>query len=96
LYEIEKLIGLVMLVASIIGPVNLQLSTSQNSQMAIIITLDVCHASDSSLSVNTDTPSLHEWAHNPVLLESEALPKVDKTSFAPSWFSIQIERPPRV
>jgi hypothetical protein len=31
-----------------------------------------------------------------VLFESEALLTVNKTSSASSWFSIQIERPPRV
>jgi len=94
--KLKSLLVLIMLVASIVVPVKLHISTSQNSPMVIIITLDVCHASGSSLSVNTDIPSLHECSCDPVLLESEALPKVDKTSFAPSWFSIQIERPPRV
>jgi hypothetical protein len=94
--KLKSLLVLIMMVASIVVPVTLQISTGQNSQMAIMITLDVCHASNASLSVNTDIPSLHECPCKPVLLQSEALPKVNKTSFAPSWFAIQIERPPRV
>jgi len=94
--KLKSLLVLIMLVASIVLPVTLHLSTSQNSQMAIIITLDVCHASDSSLSVNTDIPSLHECPCNPVLLERGALPEVNKTSLPTSWFSVHIERPPRI
>jgi len=94
--KLKSLLVLIMLIASVVVPAKLYISTSQNSQMTIIITLDVCHASDASLSVNTDIPSLHECLCNPVLFESEALLTVNKTSSASSWFSIQIERPPRV
>ncbi|HAM53254.1 MAG TPA: hypothetical protein DCP92_22095 [Nitrospiraceae bacterium] len=62
----------------------------------LLVTLNVCNTSGFLVPVNADTPSLHECFCKPIPLESAAFLETVKPLFAPSEFSLQLERPPKV
>lgn len=87
---------LISLIVSVVTPLAIRLSISSGTRTASIVTLDVCHAAASVLSVNADTASLHECSCNPVPLEIATLLEAHKALFVTSLFSVQRERPPKV
>lgn len=93
--QLKSLLMLIILIASIVAPFKIHISTSQNFKKTIIVTLDVCHASDASLSVNTDSPSLHECPCKPPLLQFEGFCESSEPFMVTFLISFQEERPPK-
>ncbi len=92
--RIKCLLVLLALTVSVISPLTIHVSTSD--KQAIIIALDVCHASGDTFSVNAETPVVHECFCNPAPLEISEFVETCSSSFASSIFSVQIEQPPRI
>ena len=87
---------IIVLIVSIAVPFKLQIATSQNSKIAFIFTLNVCHASDASLSVNADSPSLYECPCTPPSPQFDGFYEKSEPSTVYFLLSFQKERPPEV
>ena len=94
--KLKSLLVLIFLIVSIAAPFKLQISTSQNSKIAFIFTLNVCHASDASLSVNTDSPSLYACPCKPPLPQFDGFYVKSEPPMARLLMTFQKERPPKV
>jgi len=93
-----KLSGIVVLAAlclSILTPLTVHTigTFSGNSQQ--LVTLDVCHASDSSLSVNAGSPSLIESPCNPEPLTLCCYSVIADPLLTLSLIPSRQERPPQ-
>ena len=94
-----KFSGILIFVAiciSFIAPVTMHLAVVSADRPANLVTLDVCHMTDSSLSVNSDSPSIHECPCRYVPLAFAGFHEDVITFFVPYLASVQHERPPRV
>jgi hypothetical protein len=94
--KLKSLLVLFILIVSIATPFKLQISTGQNSKVAFIFTLNVCHASDASLSVNTDSPSMYECPCKPPLPQFDGIYEKSEPSMVPILMVFHKERPPEV
>jgi len=92
----KSLLVLIILIVSIAAPFKLRISTSQNSKVAFIITINVCHASDASLSVNTDSPSLYECHCKLPLPQFVGIYEKGETAITSFLMLFKKERPPEV
>ncbi len=94
--KLRSILTLTALIVSILSPFAAHISISPTGQAKCYVSLDICDASGAFVSSDADTPSLHECACKPTPFESAGYIGTANSSFAPSLFSIQIERPPRV
>ncbi len=94
--KLKSLLVLIILMVSIVTPVKPHISISQNSNMAFIFTLNVCHASDASFSVNTDSPSLYECTCKLPLLQFDGVFQTSELSMTSFLLPFQKERPPEI
>lgn len=94
--KLKSLLVLAVLFVSVAAPFKLQIYAGPNSKAALLFTLDVCHASDASLSVNTDSPSLYECPCTPPLPQFDGFYEKSEPAKAYFLLSFQKERPPKV
>lgn len=84
---------LAVICLSLASPLTLHLASAGHEER--FVTLDVCHATDASLSVNADSPVLYESPCSLRTLEFSGFLEPDHIVFTPSISSLQAERPPR-
>jgi hypothetical protein len=89
----SSIILLAVLCLSLASPLTLHLASAGHQEH--LVTLDVCHASDASLSVNADSPVLFESPCSLRTLEFSGFHEPDHIVFTPYISSLQAERPPR-
>jgi hypothetical protein len=94
--KLKSLFVLIVLIVSIVTPFKLQISTSQNSKVTFIFTLNVCHASDASLSVNTESPSLCECPCKLPMPQFDGFNVISEPPMVPFLIPFKKERPPKV
>jgi hypothetical protein len=94
--KLKSLLVLIILIVSVATPFKLRISISQNSKVAFIFALNVCHASDASLSVNMDSPSLYECPCKLPLPQFDGFYEKSEPLMATYLTSFQKERPPEV
>lgn len=94
--KVSSILILAVLLLSLISPLAVHVTSALPDSGRSLVTLDVCHASDSSLSVNADSPSLHECPCKYVPLAFAGIHESDSAVFVPYLISVQHERPPRV
>jgi len=87
---------LVTLIVSIFSPFTAHIQISPITQVNFFVTLDVCHASGSFMSSNSDTPSFPEYPCKPATYEFVEFIEIHNPFFTPSLRYVQIERPPRI
>ncbi|MBA4373630.1 MAG: hypothetical protein C0402_12320 [Thermodesulfovibrio sp.] len=92
--KLRSLILLIVLCLSLASPLTIHLASA--GQEEHLVTLDVCHTSDASLSVNADSPALFEAPCNPLAPEYAGTHEAGSTVFTPYVSSLQQERPPQV
>ena len=93
-----KVITALVLMALIVPfgmPLTIQLSSSSDSDMACLVTLDVCHSSGSSGTVSSiDTPFYCEGPEGLIPLETVVIYYVTQQLSLPVAVSSSEERPP--
>jgi hypothetical protein len=88
---------LIALMASIISPASFKIiKIRKGRRPLIILSLDVCHASNSSLSVNADKPCLCECPWKPTPLKFVSLHEIISPRLDLPILAFPIEQPPRV
>ena len=92
--RLSSLILLTVLCLALMSPLTVHLASA--GQEEHLVTLDVCHASDASLSVNADNPVLFESPFRPLTPEFAGFHEPGSIVFTPYLSSLQQERPPRV
>jgi len=77
-------------------PVHIGITADPNNSTVAVFTLDVCNQHDSSISLNSDTPSILE--HQQGLSPSTIPTYLDQSNqiFSPFLAASQDERPPEV
>ncbi|GER94037.1 hypothetical protein A45J_1795 [hot springs metagenome] len=91
------LVILMALIASIISPASFKMiKIRKGRRPLIILSLDVCHASNSSLSVNADKPCLCECTYKPVPLKLISLYEIISPRLDLPILAFTIEQPPKV
>jgi len=89
-----SLLLLAVLCLSLVSPLTIHLASA--GQEEHFVTLDVCHATDASLSANADSPALFESPCRSVTLEFAGFHEPGSIVFIPYLSSLQQERPPRI
>ena len=84
------------LIISLATPVFAITSAVSSGGTTIILTLDVCNSSGSSVSTNHDMPSICECTCKIVPLEFAGFHRILKPFFSPLLIPSQEERPPKV
>lgn len=92
--RLSSIILLAVLCFSLVSPLTMHLASA--GQEEHLVTLDVCHATDASLSVNADSPVLYECPCSPFTPEFAGFHEPGSIVFTPHLSSLQEERPPRV
>jgi hypothetical protein len=87
---------LIAIFVSIVTPFLPDISYSPDKGMSIMFTLDVCGASNPSLSVNADMPALYECPCKHTPLAFIGFFEVQDPTFKPFLISFRLEQPPRV
>ena len=86
---------IVALVVSMLSPITAQVTISSHNQEKCIGSLDVCNTSGSFISAHSEIPFLHESPCTDCPLKFAGCLKPDNLSFSPSWYFVQLERPPK-
>ncbi len=86
---------LLTILLSLLSPLTVHAAVSPDHSVTYLVTLDVCHAPGSPVSVNTDTPSLHESPGIPMPFAPLEFIEACKPVFVSFLFSFPIEQPPR-
>ncbi|MEK6672261.1 MAG: hypothetical protein AABY42_02160 [Nitrospirota bacterium] len=94
--RLVNLVLLIVIFVSIITPFLPDISYSPDKGMSVIFTLDVCHASSPSLSVNTEMPTIYECPYRHVPLAFMGFYETSNPIFNPFIISYPIEKPPKV
>lgn len=92
--RVKGILVLFVLIVLIIPPLAINISHSSNE--AAIFTLDVCHASNQSLSTNLDLQCLFETPFNETKLEITNIQEEIKPILNLFLIAFQIEHPPKV
>ena len=91
--KIQSILILIVLSFSILSP--LSISISPLDDHSYIVTLDVCHASGSAVSVNADIPALQESLCNLCPLGLCGYTRIIDPSSKPSLIASDLEHPPK-
>lgn len=91
--RMKSIIILLSLLAAIFSPISINISLADNG--AYIVTLDVCHASGSSLSLDSHMPVIDEHPCKICPLEFVGFAGMSKQRSELDILSFQLERPPR-
>ena len=86
---------LAALIFSILSPFAIHISISPADGVKYLVSLDICNASASFVSADTDGPSLHECAFKPASFEFAVYLEPYSPSYVPAFYFSQLERPPR-
>jgi hypothetical protein len=94
--RLSVILLLVVLVIATLSPLTLRFPSTQPHKMECLASLDVCHASTSSVLADADVFVLSEYAckHAPLMV-SKPFRRID-AFFSQPPFSALIERPPNV
>lgn len=90
----NSVILLAVLCLSLVSPLTIHLAPAGQGEH--FVTLDVCHASDASLSVNADSPVLYESPSRLLAPGFAGFYETGSVVFAPYVSLLQQERPPRI
>ncbi len=86
---------IVALVVSMLSPITAHVTIASHNQVKCIASLDVCNASGSFISANPEIPCLYESSCTDCPLQFAEYREPDNMYFSPSWYFVQIERPPK-
>jgi hypothetical protein len=92
--KLSSIILLAVLCLALISPLTMHLVSA--GQEEHLVTLDVCHTTDASLSVNADSPALFESPCRPLTPEFAGFHESGSVVFIPHLSTLQQERPPQV
>lgn len=94
--RLKAAIVLLSIFFAVFSPVSIGITVSDSGKTNVITTLDICHANNSMLSVNSDMSAIHESPYTlcePYL----AIPyKIQNPRFNDLLITFQEEHPPRV
>ncbi len=90
----SALILLITLICSVLSPLTVQISSAPNSNVTYLVTLDVCHASSSPGSINTEMPFYCEDSMELAGLEETLRYHLSSQVSVPVRISSLDERPP--
>jgi hypothetical protein len=91
--KIRSILILITLSLSIFSPLSVSITPSNNQ--SYILTLDVCHASGSAVSVSADIPALQESPHKLCPLGLCGYTRIIDPSCKLSLIASDLERPPK-
>jgi len=94
--RLRAILILSALIVSVFSPFTVHIQVTSQDQAKYFVSIDFCHTSDSFMSVNSDAPTLHECASNPLPLWFTELIRNNNLSFTSQQFARQIEQPPRI
>lgn len=92
--RLSSVILLAVLCFSLMSPLAIHLASAGQEEQ--LVTLDVCHTADASLSVNADSPVLYECLCKLLTLEFAGFYEPGSVVFTAYLSSRQEERPPRI
>lgn len=84
---------LIILCFSLAAPLTVHLASA--GQEEHLVTLDVCHTTDASFSVNADNPVLFETTCRPQIPELAGFHEPGSMVVTSGIFPLQAERPPQ-
>ena len=93
--RLKALIMLVAFIVIVIAPVHINVYQYPDNKTASLLTLDVCNASGSGLSVQADTPWMLDGLFSLFLSEGIYFHEILQPAFHAFLISFQQERPPR-
>jgi len=94
--RLRAILILAALIISVFSSFTVHIPIQPKDHANDFLSIDVCHVSDSFMSVNSDAPTLHECASNPLPLWFTELIRNNNLSFTSQQFARQIEQPPRI
>ena len=93
--KVKILIVLIVFTMTICSPFKINVHFKPGNKTASILTLDVCHASGTALSAQSDIPCVLECPRALSLFERSFIYAASNSAFTPFLIVFQLERPPK-